>query len=250
MADNVDIVLAKRPGAGGIVLGETFQPRTAPVPTAADLHEGQILVEVVYLSLDPVMRKWIQGEILPIAEGDIMRGPAALRVLASRAPGVNTGDFGTSFNTPWSSVFVLDVDAQGQSFHRVDVPAQTRPSDALGFLGLTGLTGYFGVTKLGRPVAGETFVVSTAAGATGSIAAQVAKLLGARVIGITGSESKCAWLRDELGLDVALNYKDPNFVRQFADAVGDGVDVYFDNGELDAPCVGLTRDQPSTNPKT
>jgi NADPH-dependent curcumin reductase CurA len=246
MASNVDIVLAKRPGTGGIALGETFQARAAPVPTAADLQDGQILVEVIYLSLDPVMRKWIQGEIFPIAEGDVMRGPAALRVLASRAPGVNPGDFGTSFNAQWSSVFVLNVDTQWQSFHRVDVPAQTRPSDALGFLGLTGLTGYFGVTKLGRPVAGETFVVSTAAGATGSIAAQVAKLLGARVIGITGSEAKCTWLRDELGLDVALNYKDPNFVRQFADAVGDGVDVYFDNGELDARLVGLS----STNAET
>lgn len=113
-------------------------------------------------------------------------------------------------------------------------------TDLLGVFGTTGLTAYFGMTKIGMPKKGDTVVVSAAAGATGSVAAQIAKIAGARVIGTAGSDEKCRWLKEELGLDEALNYKDPEFKRKFKEATPKFIDVYFDNGE-DSQGLGLWR---------
>ena len=109
------------------------------------------------------------------------------------------------------------------------LPANGRTTDLLGALGTTGLTAFFGLDKIGQVKPGETVVISGAAGATGSIAGQIAKIQGGRVIGLAGSEDKCAWLR-ELGFDVALNYKDADFVKKFKEATPNYIDVFWDNG--------------------
>jgi NADPH-dependent curcumin reductase CurA len=107
-------------------------------------------------------------------------------------------------------------------------------TDLLGVLGFTGLTAYYGMAKVAVPKAGETVVVSAAAGATGSVAAQIAKIAGARVVGTAGSDEKVRWLKEVVGLDVALNYKDPDFRQKFKEATPNYIDIYFDNGE--SPC--------------
>ncbi|KAH8889452.1 NAD(P)-binding protein [Thozetella sp. PMI_491] len=220
---NKQIIIKARPH-GDIVPDQVFETRVVPAPTAADVKDGQILVEVLYLSLDPAMRFWLDGGgYMNLKLGDVMGGYGLVRVVASRAADVVAGDIGTAW-AGWCSFAVITTD----TFRKVEAPKFGKLSDAMGVLGLTGLTGYEGMLRVGRPKAGETVVVSTAAGATGSIAAQTAKINGARVIGITGSDAKCQWLK-ELGLDVALNYKSPNFEQEFGAAVGDGLDVYFDN---------------------
>ena len=112
-----------------------------------------------------------------------------------------------------------------------DFPGLSRPADMAGVLGITGLTAWAGMCTIGEPKAGELVVVSAAAGATGSIAGQIAKIAGARVVGTAGSDEKCKWLTEELGFDVALNYKDPDFKDKFKEATKDFIDVYFDNGK-------------------
>lgn len=230
--ENVTYVLAERP-KDNIIPGKTFKAQRGPAPTADDLKDGEILVEALYLSLDPAMRPWLndtRSYVPPVAIGEKMRGAALSRVLASRNPGAKPGDLVTAM-CGWTEVAVVDA----KSFEVVHLPpAGARPTDALGVLGFTGLTAYFGLLKIGDPKPGDTVVVSGAAGATGSVVGQIAKLKGARVIGIAGSDDKCAWLRDELGFDAALNYRSPNFARELSDATPDFINVYFDNvgGEI------------------
>ena len=158
-----------------------------------------------------------------------MRGSNVARVLASRNPKVKEGDL-VNASCGWTEVAVVGP----QAFEVVPLPAGARPIDALGVLGLTGLTAYFGMTRIGAPKPGETVVVSGAAGATGSIAGQIAKILGARVVGIAGGADKCRWLTEELGFDAAVDYKAPDFRKKLRDATPDYVNVYFDNvgGEI------------------
>lgn len=154
-----------------------------------------------------------------------MRGITISRVLASKNPSVKTGDLVTAA-IGWQEVGIVAP----PNFERVDVPAGGRPVDAIGVLGLTGLTAYFGLSKIGLPQPGETVVVSGAAGATGSVAGQIAKLRGAkRVVGIAGTDEKCRWLTEELGFDAAVNYKSATFAKDLAAATPDFVDVYWDN---------------------
>lgn len=223
----LQIIIKTRPN-GAIIPSETFTSRTVPPLSEEDLNDGQILVETLYLSLDPVMRNWLNANngILETAPGEPMPGPVLCRVLASRSPDVKTGDLITSFSG-WVSTTVLSTG----TFEKVSyLPATLPLTDALGVLGFTGLTAYFGMLRVGKPQKGETVVVSSAAGATGSVAAQLAKMRGARVIGIAGGEQKGKWLR-ELGVDEVLDYKDERFEEEFVKAVGEGIDLYFDSGE-------------------
>jgi NADPH-dependent curcumin reductase CurA len=224
----LQVVLAKRPTAH-INPAEHFALQTLPPLEASSLQPGQVLVETLYLSLDPVSRKWLEpGLYVSVDLGAKMAGIALVRVLASQDPDFTAGDFGRVWSG-WATHAVV----KGSDITKIDVVEGTRPADYLGYLGYTGLTGYFGIERIGKPKAGETVVVSTAAGATGSIAAQTAKNLGAgKVVGITGSDDKVRWLKEVAGLDEALNYRDADFKEQFAKAVPDGIDVYFDNGEL------------------
>ncbi|TQW10975.1 zinc-binding dehydrogenase [Cordyceps javanica] len=154
-----------------------------------------------------------------------MRGSAACRVLASKNPAVKPGDL-VSGLPGWQQYAVLKA---GWYEPQANFPHIKDAKNMISMFGLTGMTAWVGMTQIGDPKPGELVVVSGAAGATGSVAGQVAKARGARVIGIAGGDDKCRWLVDELGFDQALNYKDPDFKKKFLDATKDHIDVYFDN---------------------
>lgn len=230
-SQSLSIVLAERP-KGAIVPGKTFKQKLSPAPRASDLKDGQILIETLYLSLDPAMRGWlddVRSYVPPVAIGEVMRGSVIARVLASRSPRASAGDVVIA-PTGWREVAVAGPEGF-QTAADVPLPASGKVTDLQGVLGMTGLTAYFGMTRIGALRPGETVVVSGAAGATGSVAAQIAKIAGTRVVGLAGSDEKCAWLEKELGFDVCLNYKDPEFRRKFKEATPKYIDVYFDNGE-------------------
>lgn len=157
-----------------------------------------------------------------------MRGVTVARVLASRSKLVSQGDIVTGF-TGWTQYAVLPERELDMMPADLEV---SRPQEQLSVLGITGLTAWWGMTQIGNPSPGETVVVSAAAGATGSVAGQIAKIKGARVVGICGSDEKCDWLINELGFDVALNYKADDFKAKFNEATPDFIDVYYDNGRF------------------
>lgn len=219
------VVLAKRP-TDNIIPGETFRLESAKVPSEADLKDGQVLFETRYLSLDPAMRGWLNDSrsyIPPVKIGEVMRGYAVGVVKASKSQKFPTGSV-ASGTTGWQELAVVkETDLQ-----KVVLPKNGWLTDTLSVLGATGLTAYFGLLNVGRVKAGDFVVVSGAAGATGSVVGQIAKLKGATVLGIAGSDDKCTWLR-ELGFDDALNYKDPDFANKFRAATKPLIDVFFDN---------------------
>lgn len=157
-----------------------------------------------------------------------MRATGACRVIASKNPEVKVGEL-VSGLPGWQQYAVLKA---GWYEPQANFPHLKDPKNIIAMFGLTGMTAWVGMTQIGDPKPGELVVVSGAAGATGSVAGQIAKARGARVIGIAGGDDKCKWLVDELGFDQALNYKDPAFKQQFLDATKDHIDVYFDNGEF------------------
>ncbi|TFB06706.1 Putative NADP-dependent oxidoreductase YfmJ [Trichoderma ghanense] len=240
--NNLSIVLAERP-TDDIVPGTTFAQKVTPAPTPADLKDGEILVEALYLSLDPAMRGWLQDTrsyLPPVQIGEVMRGASICRVLASKSKQAAAGDYVCGF-TGWTQYAIL---REGSFEPSSNYPGLRDPKDMLSVLGMTGITAWVGMTKIGEPKAGETVVVSGAAGATGSVAGQIAKLKGARVVGLAGSEAKCKWLVEELGFDVALNYKDADFKQKLAEATPNYIDVYFDNvgGEILDACLSRAKE--------
>ncbi|RKU42553.1 hypothetical protein DL546_006053 [Coniochaeta pulveracea] len=238
MAESLSVHLAKRPEAN-VVPGETFSQKTSPAPTPSDLKDGQLLVETLYLSLDPAMRGWLRDErsyLPPVQIGEVMRGGSVCRVLASKSSNFKAGDLVTTFTAGWREIAIVkESDA-----NKVVLPPNGHVTDALGVLGMTGLTAYFGMMTVGQPKKGETVVVTAAAGATGSVAAQIAKILGARVVGIAGGEEKRKWL-EEVGFDVALDYKDPDFRKKFKEATPGFIDVFWDNVGGEQLDMGLAR---------
>ncbi|KPM38515.1 hypothetical protein AK830_g8040 [Neonectria ditissima] len=222
----LQIIIKSRPH-DAILPAEVFTSRTVPPPSPADLAPDEILIETLYLSLDPVMRDWLNASngIRETTPGEVMSGPLLARVLASRSAALPVGTLVHGF-APWASVSAIP--AAGLEDASAFLPAGLPVTDLLGVLGFTGLTAYFAMLRVGRPLPGETVVVSTAAGATGSVAAQLAKIRGARVVGIAGGPQKGRWLR-ELGVDEVLDYKDPGYEDAFAKAVAGGIDLYFDN---------------------
>lgn len=224
------VVLAQRPKAT-IVPGETFTLKQNPMISEADLKDGQVLVETLYLSLDPAMRGWLndtRSYVPPVQIGELMRGFAICKIVASKSPSFTPGNYVTC-SPGWTELSIQDAKAVSL----LQVPPQGKVTDALGVLGGTGLTAYFGMTDIGRIQPGDFVVVSGAAGATGSVACQIAKIKGATVLGLAGSDDKVAWLK-ELGCDEALNYKDPQFREKFKEATKGLIDVFFDNvgGEI------------------
>ena len=164
----------------------------------------------------------------PVQIGEMMRGAVIAKVQASKAAKFTAGDYVTC-STGWTELAV----AKEKDLTLLEVPPNGQVTDALGVLGPTGLTAYFGIIDVGKVKAGDFVVVSGAAGATGSVVCQIAKLKGATVLGLAGSDDKVEWLK-ELGCDNALNYKDPNFRTQFKEATKDLIDIFFDNvgGEI------------------
>lgn len=196
-----------------------------------ELAENQILVQNQYLSIDPAMRGWMnegKSYIRPVKIGEVMRALAAGVVVESEHADFKAGDFVTA-GTGVQEYAVID----GKEAVKVDPSFVPLPA-YLGTLGMSGLTGYFGLLDTGQPKEGETVVVSGAAGAVGSVVGQIAKIKGCRVVGIAGGADKCQYVVDELGFDACVDYKVGNLRNQLKEACPAGVDVYFDNvgGEI------------------
>ena len=215
--------LARRPV--GMVEESDFEFREEPRPSPG---EGEILVRNLYISFDPAMRGWMEDRksyIPPVAIGDVMRAGCVAQVVESKLAGFAAGDFVQGL-FGWQE-FAIAGSGLRQATKLAPGTPLTWP---LGVLGITGLTAYFGLLDLGKPKSGETVLVSGAAGATGSVAAQIAKhVVGCRTIGIAGGREKCAWLTDELGLDAAIDYKSEDVQARIGALCPDGVHVYFDN---------------------
>jgi NADPH-dependent curcumin reductase len=188
--------------------------------------EGELLVKVLYLSLDPAMRGWMnegKSYIAPVGLGEVMRAGAVGKVLSSKHPGFKAGDF--VMGTFGVQEYAL---SNGKGVTRVDPSIAPLPV-YLGTLGMPGLTAYFGLLDIGKPKAGDTVVVSGAAGAVGTVVGQIAKLKGCRVVGIAGGPDKCRYIVQELGFDAAIDYKSEDVKKALRTHCPKGVDVYFDN---------------------
>lgn len=190
------------------------------------ISEGELLVKVHYVSLDPAMRGWLndaKSYIEPVQIGDVMRAGTVGEVVESKNAHFAVGDYVVGHGGV-QQYAVTD----GKGVHKVD-PKLAPLSTYLGVLGMPGMTGYFGLLKSGEPKAGETVVVSGAAGAVGGLVGQIAKIKGCRVVGIAGGEAKCKFLIDELGFDAAIDYKNENVKKALKQACPKGIDVFFDN---------------------
>jgi NADPH-dependent curcumin reductase CurA len=216
---NRQVVLLEKPR--GKLTAEQFRLQEADVPAPAD---GEVLVKARYISLDAANRAWMQGVTYrsALTMGEVMAGGALAEVVESRAPHLKPGDI-VSAETGWQEYAAVS------GKHLTALPKVEPMTHLMSVYGVTGLTAYLGLLRIGDPKPGETVVVSAAAGAVGSIAAQVAKLKGARVVGIAGGPAKCAWLTGELGLDAAVDYKAGDVRRALREHCPDGVHVYFDN---------------------
>ncbi len=227
--------LARRP-SGDIVDGDlTFHEE--PV---ADLADGEILVRVQWLSIDPTNRAWMNETptyLPPVPLGDVMRGMGMGIVEASRNPRVPVGALVTGL-TGWQT----HARVPGDSLQRLD-PNLFSAEDYLGVINHIGATAYFGVKEIGSVKPGDTFVVSAAGGAVGSLAGQFAKKLGARVVGIASTPEKCAWLRDELGFDDTIDRLAEDIKAGLDRTCPKGIDVYFDNvgGPILDACLARLR---------
>ncbi len=233
---NHQVRLAARPS--GLPRPSDWSFVEEPVPTPA---AGEFVVAVSFMSVDPAMRGWMNAGasyIAPVEIGDVMRAGAVGRVTASEHPGFAVGDH--VYGEFGVQEYAL---SDGKGVIKID-PSLAPPPTYLGTLGLSGLTAYFGLFDVAKLKDGDTVVVSGAAGAVGSVAGQIAKLKGCRVIGIAGSEEKCRWLTEDLGFDAAIDYKAQDVRAVLREAAPDRVDVYFDNvgGEiLDAVLTRLAR---------
>ena len=191
----------------------------------AEPAEGEISIKLHYLSIDPAIKGWITNKksyIEAVKPGDVMRGFGVAEVIASRSDYFQVGDFCTGF-TGIQTHATMD----GRQLRKID-PNLAPLSRLMGGLGIPGFTAYFGLLDIGKPQAGETVVVSSAAGAVGHVVAQIAKLKGCRVVGIAGGPEKCAYLRDELELDAVIDYREGDLQQAMSAAAPDGIDVYFD----------------------
>lgn len=227
---NTRVKLASRPV--GMPQPTNLEIDTVEIPA---LEDGQILVKVLFISLDPAMRGWMndgKSYIPPIGIGDVFRAGAAGQVVESKHAAFAVGDYvtgglgvqqyalcnGNTASDPTHPTYLLKVDTSL-------APLETY----LATLGMPGMTAYFGLLNTGLPKAGETVVVSGAAGAVGSVVGQVAKIKGCYVVGIAGDQGKCDYCVNELGFDACINYKTQNVRKALREACPKGIDVYFDN---------------------
>jgi NADPH-dependent curcumin reductase CurA len=201
-----------------------FRWTETPVPVPS---EGQVLIRNLWLSFDPTQRAWMSRETyLPmIPLGEVMRGLAVGEVVQSRKPDYAAGELVLGL-FGWQDYFATDG---GGIVGMRRIPQGLPPTMALGLFGLTGITAYFGVNDIGQCKPGETVVVSAAGGAVGSIAGQIAKIRGCRVIGIAGGKAKCDWVVGEAGFDGAIDYRSEDVADRLRQLCPNGIDVYFDN---------------------
>jgi NADPH-dependent curcumin reductase CurA len=229
--------LAARPS--GLPKATDWQQRSEAV---RDILEGEIVVKALYLSLDPAMRGWMnegKSYIRPVAIGEVMRAGGVGVVVASKSARFAVGDH-VSGGIGVQRYWVGAADDKTAGFFRID-PRMAPLTTWLNTLGMPGMTGYFGLLEVGQPKAGETVVVSGAAGAVGQTVGQVAKHLGCRVVGIAGGKDKCDFVVDQLGFDACIDYKGGDVREGLKQHCPDGVDVYFDNVGGDILDTVLTR---------
>lgn len=220
-ATNRRIVLASRPD--GRPTEANFRLENVPMPVAG---EGQLLLKTHYLSLDPYMRGRMSAAksyAAPVAVGDVMEGGTVAEVIESHSAGFGPGDFVLS-HSGWQSHSIADANA----VQKLD-PQAAPISTALGVLGMPGFTAYSGLLTIGQPKNGETVVVAAASGPVGSAVGQIARLKGARAVGIAGGARKCRALIEEFHFDAAIDHHSPNFAEELAAACPNGIDVYFEN---------------------
>ena len=231
---NTRVLLASRP----VGLPQRKNWKIETVDTS-DPGEGEFLAEVLYISLDPAMRGWInegKSYIEPVGVGEVMRAGGVARIIQSRHRAFEVGDHVVGLSGT-QKFWVSD----GQGVSKVD-PALVPLQKYLGVLGMPGMTAYFGILEIGKITEGDTVLVSGAAGAVGAVVGQIAKIKGCRVIGIAGGEDKCRYITEELGFDGAIDYKSESLHRAVGNLCPKGIDVYFDNvgGEtLDAALAQL-----------
>jgi NADPH-dependent curcumin reductase CurA len=215
------IVLASRPR--GEPRPENFKMQQTPLPT---LQPGQVLLQTLWLSLDPYMRGHMDdgGSYSPRVQlGEAMKGDTVSRVVESRHADLKVGDIVDGYNF-WETFTV----SNGTGLRKV-APDVAPSSAALGVLGMPGQTAYTGLLNIGRPQQGETLVVAAASGPVGSLVGQIGKLHGCRVVGVAGGAEKCRYVTEELGFDVALDHLDTGLPEQLRCACPNGIDIYFEN---------------------
>jgi NADPH-dependent curcumin reductase CurA len=208
----------------GKLTGEEFRWNETSIPQPSD---GQVLVRNLWLSVDPAQRTWMMRDSYKpkVPLGEVMQSFAVGQVLESRHPDSKAGDL-VRGDFGWQDYAATD----GKTFGGIEkLPPGTPLNLALSLFGLSGLTAYFGITEIGQIKAGETVVVSGAAGATGSVAGQIAKIKGCRVVGTAGSKEKCDWLIKEAHFDAAINYKTEDIGTRLSELSAEGIDVFFDN---------------------
>ena len=226
MTTNKMLKLASRPQ--GMLVHDNFEIATGPMPEPGD---GEFVVKVEMLSLDPAMRGWVndgKSYVPPVGIGEVMRALAGGTVVASNQAEFAEGD--TVYGLFGVQEYAV---SDGQSVSKIDLSSASL-ADWLGGLGMPGITAYFGLLDVGQPKEGETVVVSAASGAVGSIVGQIAKIKGCRVVGIAGGPEKCAYVTDTLGFDACIDYKQGNIADGLKQHCPDGIDVYFENvgGEI------------------
>ena len=215
------IVLASRPVGKPVTANFRLERETL-----RDLDEGEVLLQILYLSLDPYMRGRMddaKSYAAPVEIGGVMEGGTVARVVKSRNTEFTPGDIVLS-HSGWQSHAI----SNGAGLRKLD-PNVAPISTALGILGMPGFTAYAGLRNIARPQAGETLVVAAASGAVGSAVGQIAKIFGARVVGIAGGPDKCRYIHDELGFDAAIDHRAGDFQAQLASACPKGIDIYFEN---------------------
>lgn len=218
---NRRIVLASRPT--GEPMDDNFRLEETDIPAP---REGEVLLRIIYLSLDPYMRGRMNAGpsyAPPVEVGQVMTGGTVSEVMESKAPELRAGDLVVG-NTGWQEYCV----AGGSALQRID-PNLAPISTALGVLGMPGMTAYTGLLHIGQPKEGETVVVSSAAGAVGSAVGQIAKIIGCRAVGVAGGKAKCEFVASELGFDACVDYRSPRFAEELRAACPKGIDVYFEN---------------------
>jgi NADPH-dependent curcumin reductase len=218
---NLQVLLASRPV--GRPSPDNFEFVQTPIPNPG---EGQVLLKIRYLSLDPYMRGRMSAAksyAASVEIGQVMEGGTVAEVLESRHPDYAAGDMVLSYSG-WQAHALSD----GSDLRKLD-PQQAPVTTALGVLGMPGFTAYAGLLTLGQPKPGETVVVAAASGPVGATVGQIARIKGARAVGIAGGPDKCALVRDAFGFDVALDHRSPTFAEELQAACQDGIDVYFEN---------------------
>jgi NADPH-dependent curcumin reductase CurA len=227
--NNRQILLAEKPA--GKLGPQHFKLQNGAIPEPKD---GEALLRVRYISLDAANRAWMHGATYrsAVETNAVMAGGGIAEVVSSKAPGLSAGDivFG---DTGWQDYAAVPAK------HLTKMPKVEPMTHLLSVYGIAGLTAYFGLLDIGKPKAGDTVVVSAAAGSVGSLVGQIAKIKGCHVVGIAGGKDKCHWLTTDLGFDVAVDYKDGAVFKALRAAAPKGIDVYFDNvgGDILEACL-------------